>query len=45
MGQACNTHGEMRNTYKMFIGNLKGTDTSEDLGVNENIILEWMLGN
>jgi hypothetical protein len=34
----------MRNAYKIFIGNPKGRDYSEDLGVDARIILEWILG-
>jgi hypothetical protein len=29
---------------KVWSGNLKGRDHSEDLGVDERIILEWILG-
>jgi hypothetical protein len=36
--------GEMRNAYKLMVGNLKGRDHSEDLGVVGKIILEWILG-
>jgi hypothetical protein len=36
--------GEMKNVYKISIGNLKGEDRSEDVGVDGKIILEWMLG-
>jgi hypothetical protein len=35
--------GEIRNAYKILVGNLKGRDHSEDLGVEATIILEWML--
>jgi len=34
---------EMRNT-KFWSENLKGRDHSEELGVCEKIILEWILG-
>jgi hypothetical protein len=27
-----------------YLENLKGRDLSEDLGTNEKIILEWILG-
>jgi hypothetical protein len=37
MTRACSTHREMRNT------NLKQTDHSEDPGLNERIILKWIL--
>jgi hypothetical protein len=33
--------GEMRNAYKILVGNLKGRDHVEDLG--GWIILEWIL--
>jgi hypothetical protein len=31
----------MKNAYKFFVGNLKGRDHLEDLGVDRRIILEW----
>jgi hypothetical protein len=36
--------GQMRNTYRMLIENLRGRDHSEDLGVDGSIILERILG-
>jgi hypothetical protein len=36
--------GEMRNAYNFWLQNPKGRDHSEDLGVDERIILEWILG-
>jgi hypothetical protein len=36
--------GEMRSAYKMLVGNLKGRNHSEDLGVDGRIILELTLG-
>jgi len=36
---------EIRNAYKCWSGNLKGRDHLEDLGMNEKIILEWILKN
>jgi hypothetical protein len=33
--------GEMRNACNI---NIKGRDHSEDIGVDEKIILEWILG-
>jgi hypothetical protein len=36
--------GEMRNAYKILVGNLKGRDYSEDLGVDRKILLQWILG-
>jgi hypothetical protein len=35
--------GAMRNTYKVFIGNLKGRDHSEDRGIDVRKILKWIL--
>jgi hypothetical protein len=35
--------GEMKNTYKFWLKNLKGRDHSEDLDVDRKIILEWIL--
>jgi hypothetical protein len=35
--------GEMRNMYKILVGNLKARDHSDVLGVGGRIILEWML--
>jgi hypothetical protein len=43
-GRACSTHGRDKNAYRIFIGNLKGREFSEDLGVDGRVILEWMLG-
>jgi len=31
--------------YNSWLENLKGRDHSEDLGEDEKIILEWILGN
>jgi hypothetical protein len=36
--------GEMRNTSKILLENLKGKHHSEDLGVDGKIILQWILG-
>jgi hypothetical protein len=33
---------EARNAYKIVVGNLKGRDHLEDLGIDRKIILEWM---
>jgi hypothetical protein len=35
--------GEMRNAYKMLVGNLKGGDHLEELSVDGKTLLEWML--
>jgi len=32
------------NAYSIWLENLKERDHFEDLGVNEKIILEWILG-
>jgi hypothetical protein len=34
---------DTRNAYKFLLGNLKGRDYSEDLGVYGRIILKWVL--
>jgi hypothetical protein len=36
--------GDMRNAYKILVGNLKGIDHLEYIGVDGRIILEWILG-
>jgi hypothetical protein len=36
--------GEMRNVCKISVGNLKGRDNSEDVGVDGKVILKWILG-
>jgi hypothetical protein len=36
--------GEMRYAYKILTENLKGRDHAEDVDLNVNIILEWILG-
>jgi len=35
--------GEMRNAYKILVGNLEAKDHSEDLGVDGRIKVEWIL--
>jgi hypothetical protein len=35
--------GETRNPYNILVGNLKGREHSEDLGIDGRIILEWIL--
>jgi hypothetical protein len=44
MVQAYITIGEMRNAYKILVGNLKGKGYSKDLRVDGKTILEWILG-
>jgi hypothetical protein len=34
---------EMRNLYKILVGNLKGRGHSEGLGVDGAILLEWIV--
>jgi hypothetical protein len=43
MGRACSTHGKDK-CRNFWLGNLKGRDHMEDLGVDERIILAWILG-
>jgi len=33
---------ELRNAYRTVVGNLKGKDHSEDLGVDWRLILKWI---
>jgi hypothetical protein len=40
----CSTRGKCENAYKIFVGNLKGGDHSEDVGVDGKIILKCILG-
>jgi hypothetical protein len=44
MGKACSEHGEVRNTYALFLESLKGEDHSEHLRVVKRIILKWISG-
>jgi hypothetical protein len=43
MGGPCSTHGELEMHTKFLLKNLKGRGYWEDLGVDGNIILEWIL--
>jgi hypothetical protein len=36
--------GKMRNAYKILVRKPEGRDHSEDVGTDEMIILEWILG-
>jgi hypothetical protein len=38
------THREIKLCTKSWSENLKGRDHSEDLGVDERTILDWILG-
>jgi len=44
MDRACSTHGRDKNAYNVLLENLKGGDCSEDLGLDGEIISEWILG-
>jgi len=35
--------GEMRNAYRILVGNLMGRDHLEDLGIYGRIIIKWIL--
>jgi hypothetical protein len=35
--------GEIRNSHKVLIGNLKGRDLSGDLDIDGRIIIKWIL--
>jgi hypothetical protein len=37
-------HAKKKNAYKIWSEDLKGRDYSEDISVNGEIILEWILG-
>jgi hypothetical protein len=36
---------EMRKEYTTLVGNSEGRDHAEKVGVDENIILDWILRN
>jgi hypothetical protein len=36
--------GDMRNACKILVRKPEGRDHSKDLGIDEKIILEWILG-
>jgi hypothetical protein len=36
--------GEMRNAYKILIENVEERENSEDVGIDEKVILAWILG-
>jgi hypothetical protein len=45
MGRACTMHGGDEKCVQNFeLGNLKGRDHSEDLGIDERIILKLFIG-
>jgi len=35
--------GEMRNSYRILVGKLRGRGSSEDLSIDVKIILKWIL--
>jgi hypothetical protein len=43
MDGACNTQGSSENTYKLLIKKLKGRYHLEVLGVEEIVIVEWIV--
>jgi hypothetical protein len=43
MGGACNPHGTDEKLKQFWLENLKGRDHLVDLGVDERIILDWVL--
>jgi hypothetical protein len=43
MGGACSTHRDWEMHTKLWSKNLKGRDHMENLGVDEKVILEWIL--
>jgi hypothetical protein len=45
MGGESSTHGRYENAYNIWVEKMKGRDHSENLGIDEKIILEWILGN
>jgi hypothetical protein len=40
MGRACSTHGDVRNAYNVLVGKPEDKRHSEDLDIDERIILE-----
>jgi len=36
--------GEMKNAYEILVKNLKGGGHLEDVGLDEKMILQWILG-
>jgi hypothetical protein len=43
MRRACELTAEMKNSYKIFTGNLKGRSHLGELVIVECIILKWIL--
>jgi hypothetical protein len=44
MGGACSPHERNKNACNILVGNLKGRDHLEDIGIDGNIILRGILG-
>jgi hypothetical protein len=44
MRETCSAHGEMRNAYKILVGEPEGKRPLRYLGVDGNMILKWILG-
>jgi hypothetical protein len=44
MGEACNAHGGDEKCVQILVGRREGKNHSEGLGVDERIILKWILG-
>jgi len=45
MGGTCSPNGKARNAYSIFVGkHERKRGYSEDLGLDGNIILDWILG-
>jgi hypothetical protein len=40
LGGACSMHGRDKNAYSILVGNLKGRDHLENLGLDGKIVLE-----
>jgi hypothetical protein len=36
--------GEIRNAYNILVGKPEGKDHTENLGIDERIILKWIFG-
>jgi hypothetical protein len=43
MSRSCSTYGRDEKYTKIWPGNMKGRDHTEDLGVSGRIILDWIL--
>jgi len=43
MGMSCSTHGDMKKTT-LWSEDLEGRVHSEEVGIDRNIMLEWILG-